>query len=518
MSRILPITIVSPGRRGLNKERSNDLLGAEWVTDALNCVLSREGRVAARRGWIEQTTDPISGGDQIAVLFEYLKDDGTAELISVADKKIYTGITDYTDGNADITPTTTPSGDDWQFVNFNDKAIGFQQGHTPIVYDGSGAFADLSASSGTLPKGNAACAAFGRLWAFDESGQVLQYSALLDEEKWGSADGGGAIDLANVWTRGVDSGVAVAAFGANLVVFGRNHIIIYADDSGSELGVNPDQLYVVDTIEGVGTIARDSVQAIGEGDLGFLSRHGIQLLGRVIREKSNPATTISKNIRTYLANLLTVQPTSAIRSAYSPELGYYMLLLPSAGRIILADMRFPFEDDDGNFVVPMLEWDYTNMPTSLLVRNSGDLLFGFDGRVGQYGGNLDDEDPYRVTITLPWLALDPEVVGYLKILKEIPTIVQLSASATLAWTWEFDFNGEQFSGTTNYVLEGIASEWGEAEYSVNEYSGGLTLQARVIEGAGEGQFFRVGTNVQINGFDFVLQQIKLLFKLGRLTA
>src|SRR5690606_28370801 len=308
MAQVLPVTLVSPGRRGLNKERSNDLLGAEWATEALNCVLNREGRLAARKGWSNQTTGAVSDNASIAVLFEYLQADGTGQMIVAADNKIFKDVDDFTDNANDITPSSAPSANDWQFVNFNDKVLGFQQDHTPIVWDGSSTFADLSASSGTLPKGNAACAAFGRIWAIDDDGQTIKYCALLDETKWAEADGGGSLDMRNVWTQGMDRAIAIIAFGANLVVFGRNHIIFYADDSGSVLGVNPDQLYVVDTIEGTGTVARDSVQALGEGDIAYLSRHGIQLLGRVVRARSNPSVTVSKNIRTYLSNLMTRQP------------------------------------------------------------------------------------------------------------------------------------------------------------------------------------------------------------------
>ncbi len=512
------MTLTSPGRLGLNKERSNDLLGPEWAREALNCVLSREGRIAARKGWLSQTTGAIASTPAIAVLHEYVQEDGSTEVITAANDKIFAGITDYTVAGNDITPATTPTANNWQFVNFVGKVVGFQQGHQPIVYTGTGDFADLVEASGTAPTGNAAVAAFGRIWALSSDGQEVNYCGLLDETEWATSGGGGTLDLRNVWTQGTDQAVAIAAFGANLIVFGTKHIIFYADSSGSELGVDPDQLYVVDTIEGTGCLARDSLQAIGEGDLAFLSRHGVQLLGRVIREKSNPTGTITKNIRTYLSNLLSTQSAGAIRSAYSPEQSMYMLLLPSASRVIAVDTRFPFQDEDGASVYPILEWEYTTMPTALLVRADGDILLGFEGKVGLYSGNLDDAETYTITFSSPWLAMDPSVSDALKILKEIPTIVQLNASASISWTWEFDFNGSLFTGSTTYSLSGLASEFNVSEYSVDEYGGGLTLQARTVDGGGEGQFFRIGLQISIDSLDFVLQQIKLLFKIGRMAS
>lgn len=516
MARVFPITLTSPGRRGLNKERANDLLGPEWATDALNCVLNREGRIAARKGWTNQTIGAAS--DNIVVLHEYVKGDASVEMIAAGGTKIFSGITDFTDPLNDITPSTAPTADNWQFLNFNDKVIGIQEDHTMIVYDGSGDFSDLVAVSGTAPRGVAGCAAFGRLWVIDDDGQTIKYCALLDETKWSESDGGGSIDLRNVWTQGMDRAVAVIGFGANLIVFGTNHIIFYTDAAGSELGVNPNQLYVVDTIEGTGCVARDSIQPIGEGDVVYLSRHGIQALGRVIREKSNPTVTISKNIRTYLSNLLTQQVTTSIRSAYSPEHGLYLLLLPDARRVIVADTRFLFTDEDGALVAPMLEWTFDLMPMSVCVRRNGDLLFGFDGMVGEYEGNQDGGESYSVEYSSPWLLVeDPTIANGLKILKEIPTIVQVNGNTTISWLWEFDFSGEVFTGRTEHVAAGLA-EWGEAEFNVDEFSGGLILQKNIVEGQGEGQFLRVGLHMNVDGFDFVLQQIKLLFKLGRMAA
>jgi hypothetical protein len=52
-----------------------------------------------------------------------------------------------------------------------------------------------------------------------------------------------------------------------LVVFGKNHIVMWADKAGSEIGLDPTALEVVDTIEGTGCIARDSVAVTGEGDI-----------------------------------------------------------------------------------------------------------------------------------------------------------------------------------------------------------------------------------------------------------
>ncbi len=279
MAQIQPIDIVAPGAKGLNSEHANVLLEPSWATVALNAVVNRSGRIAARKGWVDQTSNAISGTHTIDVLFEYLTLAGASVIISTANNKIYKDVDDYTDAGNDITSSTAPSADHWKFINFNGKCLGFQRGEVPIVRT-SGDFADAS-YTGTGPDGNTAVAAFGRVWAADADLQTVRYSALLDDTDYSTDSGGGTIDMSSVWTNGTDEIVAIAAIGANLVVFGKNHVVMWADGSGSEIGLDPVQIEVVDTIEGTGCIARDSVQVTGEGDLLFLSRHGVQSLGRV---------------------------------------------------------------------------------------------------------------------------------------------------------------------------------------------------------------------------------------------
>lgn len=81
---------------------------------------------------------------------------------------------------------------------------------------------------------------------------------------------------------------------------------------------------LTDTIEGIGCIARDSVQQTGT-DIIFLSDSGVRSFGRTIQEKSLPMRDISKNVRSDLLALIPLQ-TYAIKSVYSPEDSFTYLL------------------------------------------------------------------------------------------------------------------------------------------------------------------------------------------------
>ena len=220
MGQIQAIDLVAPCAYGLNTEKQNQLLAPVWATTALNAVINRSGRVASRKGWASQTTTAISGTPTIDVLHEYIQEDRTSTILSTANNKIYKNITDFSDAANDITSSTAPTADHWQFINFNNKVLGFQRGHTPITWSGSGDFTDAS-YTGTGPDGNAAVAAFGRVWAADADLQTIRVSSLLDETDYSAASGGGTIDMSSIWTQGMDEIVALAAVGANLVVFGK---------------------------------------------------------------------------------------------------------------------------------------------------------------------------------------------------------------------------------------------------------------------------------------------------------
>jgi hypothetical protein len=474
--------------------------------------------LAARRGWASQTTTGISGSHLIDTVFEYLDESGTSTIITTANNKIYKNITDFTDAANDITSTTAPSDDHWQFINFNGKCLGFQRGEVPIART-SGDFADAS-YTGTGPDGNAAVAAFGRVWAADADLQTVRFSVLLDDTDYSLGNGGGTIDMSSIWTGGMDEIVALAAIGASLVVFGKNHIVIWADGTGSEIGLDPTNLEIVDTIEGTGCIARDSIARSGEGDLLFLSRHGIQSLGRVIEQKTNPVTTLSKHVRGDLATVI-AQSRAAdseldrVRAVISPEEGFYIINFPTAGKQYVLDLAHAFQDADGEQVTPVTTWQLGGTVAGLCTTRAGSLYFGSTGVVGKYSGSDDNGSAYDFEFTTGWLD-GGEMNHRLKMLKELLCSITIG-DGTVVWTWEFDFNGTQLSRTAVYTGGGT-SEFNIAEFNLDAFSGAVTIQRKILPAYGEGQFLKFGATASINGFDLVIQHISVSPKIGRMVS
>ena len=521
MAQLQPLDLVAPGRWGLNTERKNNLLRPEWAHTALNAVINRSGRIAARKGWADQTTTPIAGTPQIQVIHEYLREDGTSSILSAANNLIFKNIDDFTDAANDITSSTAPTANHWKFVNFNDRCLGFQRDHTPIVYTGSGDFTDAS-YTGTGPDGNEAHAAFGRVWAVDADLQTIRYSKLLDDTDYSTASGGGTIDMRSLWTQGTDEVVAISSVGATLIVFGKNHIFLWEDGSGSEVGITPSALTLADVIEGTGCIARDSVQPTGEGDLIFLSRHGLQSLGRVIKEKSNPVVSLTKNVRReFLDNLKTQRDSDSaldqVRSVHVPEEGIYIIHFPVPAVFYVVDTHHPFADDeDGSPSMPVLQWQVGGSIMGMAAISTGKLYFGSSGVVGWYSGNLDDAATYDFNFSTGWMDFGPELNHRLKMLKQLVGTVEV-ATATLTWYWEFDFSGTTLTRSFSYT-SATTGEFNIAEFNEDEFSGGVQLTRKALPGHGEGQFIRVGVSATINDFDVVVQQISLAPGIGRMVT
>lgn len=504
-----PITFPSPGFAGLNKQREQSLLSPEWATEAQNAVVDGAGRIAARKGWVKLTSSAISGTPDIEVLHEYEKLDGSTILVATAANKIYTssdnGVT-FTDSTGSLTITANK----WQFVNFNGEVVGVQSGHAPISWAGTSDFAIFTAGSGSLPSNPiAALSAFGRVWYVDADKQTIKYSGLLDHTLFDVADGGGTLDMTSVWTNGTDEVVALAAFGSSFIVFGRRHVIIYVDGQGSDIGIDPETMYVTDTIEGAGTIARDSVKNIGEADLMFLSRNGIRSLLRVLQDRQTPLQDITKDSRDYFKTLLlgsSIDQTK-VRSIYSPEEGLYLLVSPDAHVTVCVDVK-------GQQGYRITEWPQFE-PTAMVCRKLGDILFGFEGVVGSYSGYLDNTSTYRFVFRSGWIDLG-EQNAVLKVLKRMKLIAYSPAGVQVIVKWFFDFQRDFGYGVIDYIGDG-ADEYGIGGYGTAEYSGGNSQRINYVPANKSGQYLLFGVETEINNRPFAVQSITAYYSPGRLA-
>lgn len=506
---LLPLSLVAPGVRGLNKQAETSILDPSWATSATNAVFDTAGRLSAREGWQAVTTSAMSGTPVIEQLHEHVAEDGTADILAAANLKLWKG----TSSPTDITGTATVTvGNNWQFVNFNGLCFGFQQGEQPIARS-TGNFSDATAASGSWPTGNCAVAHSGRVWGTDADKQTIKYCALLDATNW--TTGAGSIDMSSVWPGGTDEIRALALYNGQMIVFGTNRIVFFGDGQGSALGLDPANIYVTDTIVGVGCIARDSIQQIEGGDILFLSAQGVQSLGRLIQERSNPINNVTKNVRDYLNGYTLGANKSQIRSAYSPENSFYLLSLPSTITFCIDTSGYM---EDNSYRVT--EWsDLT--PRAMVRSIDGSLYMSLPteagGKIGKYEGYLNNSVAYTFDYASAWLDLGEDVAQYIKILKNLSGLFWVSSEANVSLKWDFDFQGNFNTFAATLSSPGVA-EWGIMEWGLFEWGGGVTLRDVRGPANGSGQYIRVGVSTLINNSSFAIQKMTLFTKIGRFAT
>lgn len=515
----IPLTV--PAFKGLNKESEKSILGPEWATLLNNSVIDETNRVASRKGFDSQTSTPLPSSAQFVQIFEYRKKNGTVEVVGTGDDNVLYASNDDGATFSAVTGTATVVDPNVQFINFHDKLIAVQEGGNPMVYTGT-TFSDI-VDGGSQPTGRAAVAAFGRVWAVNSTGVEVQYSGLLDETDWSSSDSG-VFSMENVWPES-DSIVALAAFNGALVVLGQNNIVMITDGAGSAMGIDPTQAYVVDTVSGIGCVARDTVQNV-KGDLWFLSKDGLQSLGRLVQEKSNPLLNLSKNIQDFLIEAIT-DPAIDLdnaRSVYSPEDRFYLLSLPrestvggtitETGRAFVFDTRGRLEDGSSRC---MGQWTWL-APRALCRRRDNSLLMAqreVAGELGLYSGYLDDGASYEFTYESGWIDITG-TQGFLILPKRIEGIYLIGQDITVNMKWAFDFSSIFRSESVTFTGVANFSEWGESEWGEAEWGGGSALKEARIAGGGSGEFIKLGVQATINGGEIAIQQLDVFAKIGRL--
>jgi len=498
------IYIAAPGFKGLNTQDSPVTQDPAFASVAENAVIDKFGRIAARKGIkkITSSATPLGSSSGIEAVFEFCARDGTKTVFSAGNNKIFTG-------TSTLSEVTLPGGysitaNNWKIVSFNNDVYFFQSGHAALMsVAGSTTLTAVVNGAHAAPAANEVLASFGRLWAADvaNNSYTVYWSDLLDGDDWhgGSA---GSLDITTVWPTGYDEIVALQEFNNFLVIFGKRSILIYSGAS------SPSSMTLSDTITGIGCIARDSIQAIGT-DLIFLSDSGLRSLGRVIQEKSNPIGNVSKNVRDTLMASVTSE-TGIIKSVYSPEESFYLLLLPTSSEVYVFDMRGTLED--GSYRAT------TWKDVSLLcgTRTTEGLLYlGSSKGINQYDGFLDDTATYTIKyFTNPMSFGDPSKI---KMLKEISFTVIGGSESQVIGNWAYDYK-EDYSTQSFTIAKSNQAEYGISEYNVatSQYGVSNVIDIASIKATGSGKVATIGIEATIDGGSLSIQELNTEALLGRL--
>jgi len=500
------ITITAPGFAGINTQDAPLAQDASFSAVADNCVIDKEGRIAARKGYtLLNGNDLLGSSDGIESMGEYVAADGDVTFLSAGNNKIFSGTTTM----VDETPVSyTITANNWKFVPFNDHMYIFQRGHEPLVYsDHAGVLEAMSAhthATGTPPEGHVAIAAFGRLWVadFDGDKSTIYWSDLLNGSGW-SGGSTGSINITQVWPNGYDTITAMAAHNGFLIIFGRNSIIVYEGAS------SPASMTLSDTISNVGCVGRDAVVSTGK-DLIFLDDSGVRSLSRTIQEKSAPIGDISKNVNNDIKSLFAAE-TGNISMHYSPRQAFVLLNFPVLGVVYAFDTRFPLQD--GSFRATT--WSHIN-PLCFAETSTEQLYLGVADGIGEYIGYKDNNTSYILSYFSHPLSFGN--TSNLKFLKKINLTTFDGAEATVVLSWAYDYGGSYKKQA--YVLPpSNVAQYNISEFNTDaEYSSGIALiKRKKINTNGQGTVVAVGVETTINGNVIALQEINIQALMGRIV-
>lgn len=430
------------------------------------------------------------------------------------------------DGAIDVLTSYTISGDNWQVAAMpygtgptaSAHAIFAQKDHPILVYhrlgtashthqDGYG-FQQLG-SVGNVPsahtitsfKPNCALSAYGRLWVANITAdtQTVYFSDLQNPAEWQTGTSG-YLDISAVIPTG-DPITGLAQYNNFLIIFCRRNIIVY---SGAD---DPTTMKLSDTINGVGCIARDSIQSVGGTDILFLSETGVQSLMRVIQEKSLPFRDVSKNVRDTLMSDVVGETEDNIKAIYYAPDAFYLLALPSTGNTYCFDTRGALENGASRATI----WRNIN-PTAFCVLTTRDLYLGQKGYLGRYYAYQDNGSVYRMAYYTNYFDMGNPTA--LKILKKINIISIGGSEQAIVIKWGYDYTDNYNSGVVVLDVQEVF-EYGIAEYNIATFNNGIVLDTAQMQTSGNGKVVQLGFESDISGSPLSVQKIDFSIKLGK---
>jgi hypothetical protein len=520
------INIAAPGFSGLNTQDSPLGLGLEWAGVADNCVIDRYGRIAARRGFQQTTTNPdILNDNPIVTLGQFTDEVGESYLFACGNNNIYL---QQQEAPFELVPMVLPVSyvideDNWDFAQLNDVYYFVQRGQQPLKFVPAVSKTELvlwdeepTDIPGSPQSGfpNCITAGFGRIWTgdFDDDKSVVTYSALLQGDNY-TIDAG-FFDLEAYWPNGFDRVIGLKAWNNYMVMFGERSILIYnISDSGPTTGAS-----LADTIEGIGCIARDSIVPKGD-DIMFADATGIRTLGRTIQEKSVPIGDLSYNVRNDFQFALEVEAQDDIKAVYHVEDSFYAVFLPSNPKTYVFDVRRMLDTGAARAT----QW--VNITPRCAVRTrERTTYFG-----GLYGVYLYEgtEDAVRRTnaeeVTLTSINMSyvthPQDFGApsnLVFPKQVDVTVIGGRAVDLFLKWAYDYSNS-FATKSKFLTSGELTYWNMSEWdTTGEYTQGDLLQTPRFNIWGSGRNVKIGLDVASAGGPFSIQEINIQALNGRI--
>ena len=305
---IVTSSISAPGFAGLNLQDAPTSLEAGFALEANNCIIDKFGRIGARKGWTTYfpTNADLSTASVKTIAQMLSPTTSDNQLFAAGNNKLFlstgTALAQKLVRNSGDTANATYTINDnhWQVASLPDvtnaraRAVLTQADHKALYFSYSAVTSSyvfkILSDVATLPvtpiahtsttfTPNCALSAYGRIWVADIAGdrQTVYFSDLTDPLNFQTGTAG-SLNISEIIGDG-DPIVALASHNGFLIIFCQNRIVVYSSAQ------DPSALVLSDVVNGIGCVARDSVQNTGT-DVVFLSATGVRSLTRTIQEIS----------------------------------------------------------------------------------------------------------------------------------------------------------------------------------------------------------------------------------------
>ena len=579
------IHVAAPGFAGLNTQDSPVEMNIQYASVADNCVIDDQGRISSRKGF-QQYTDALTtahgagaalGFTAIEKAMEYVDITGASWMFLCGGGKIWLQhqnkdgypdeyaveltMPDY--GEVSISaPTATDN--DWQMSSIVDYAYFVQGGFHPLLFDpasptelrfvdltgytgisGTGTLGDPFGSTG-LGYPSCVLGAFGHVfyggWSLNKS--IVAFSDLVGYGDSGKQPRGGDLDISQVWPNGADNIVSMAAHNNFLIIFGERSIVVYeVPDAGG-----PVYAGLVDTLDNIGCISRDTVQTTGK-DILFLDHTGVRSFGRTIQEKSMPVGDVSFNVKSEMQVAINSSiDLTKIFAVFNPEESLYTVTFPEINTTYCLDTKQILE----NGSMKITKWKASRIQCGVRAA-TGYTYYGGVGGMYKYTGGEDQSTVYgalsmiggsgtlahtTLTIyTIPFKYWTQQqsfgITDKLKILKQMTAAIRGSGDIRLYFKWVFEYNGNV--NTTFTDLDGTAvalynDPSGLVQYNDGEtgpdsgppastfsYYGGaaVTVQEKRLKLWGNGRVVKFGFEAEVKTNQIAIQELNIQALIGR---
>jgi hypothetical protein len=215
---------------------------------------------------------------------------------------------------------------------------------------------------------------------------------------------------------------------------------------------------------------------------------------------------MSANVRDDLVKAVASETLANIKAVYSDANAFYLLVLPTSGITYCFDMRTTLQSGAAR----MTTWSLT--PTALFANRAKEVLMGFASYVASYSGYNDNTSRYSMSYYTNYFDLgSPSAV---KILKKISFSVVGGSGATVVLKYGFDYSNNYSSQVM--ILRSVSfSEYGSAEFGVDEFSIGAVFDNQKIQVGGAGNVIQLGVETFIDGSEMSIQKLDIFCKAGR---